>query len=411
MRSSTASTRQKSRRMEDEEPARSVLFVTNPYTTLRSYKNVGLLSSFKRYLRSVSKKYSKIYVLTMDEERLKLSDDGRIVHVPIRPPPLPHHLKIPYCLFFGTLKAMAMAKKCAFVRADGGTVELHGVLGAKLTGRPVITSFRYFEPMFHKGQGALVEVFYALTLTPIIKLCLKLSDKVIALTEFLKEFAMKMGVDERKILVIPILMKEEKLRPEAYDAEALKAKMGLSGKIVLFVGRLAPEKNVDILIRAFKGVLEELGDATLLIVGGGPLKPRLRELCKELGIANRVRFVGVVPREQVPEFLAIADVFVLPSTSEGLPKALLEALAMAKPVVATAAPGIIDVIKHGREGLLVPIRDVERLKRALLKVLKDEELARRLARNARETFKRYYSYEERYPELKPFIETFLTPYL
>jgi len=388
-----------------------VLFVTNPYTTLRSYKNVGLLEAFKRYLRSVSKKYDKIYVLTMDEERLKLSDDGRIVHVPIRPPPLPHFLKIPYCFLFGTLKAVAMAKKCGFVRADGGTIELHGVLGAKLTGRPVITSFRYFEPMFHRGQGALVEIFYALTLTPIIKLCLRLSDKIIALTEFLKNLAVKMGIERRKIIVIPILMKEERLRPEAYDAEALRAEMGLAGKVILFVGRLAPEKNVDILIRAFKEVLKEFGDAVLLIVGGGALEPRLKKLCEELEIADKVKFVGVVPRERVPGFLAMADVFVLPSTSEGLPKALLEALAMAKPIVATAAPGIIDVIKHGREGLLVPVRDVERLKRALLKVLKDEELARRLARNARKTFERHYAYEKKYPELKPLIETFLTPYL
>jgi len=390
---------------------RSVLLVSNPYTTLAGYKGVGLLESFIRYLRSVMRRYDKVYLLTMDRVRFRLSDDGRIVHVPIRPPPLPHVLKAPYCYLVGTLKVFSLARRCSFVRADGGTIELHAVLGAKLARRPLVMSFRYFGPMYQKRRGTLAGLIFSVLLSMIVSMCLRASDRVIALTETLRDLAMRMGVDERRIVVIPILMREDILRPENYDAETLRVKMGLTGKVILFVGRLAPEKNVDVLIKAFRGVLDEFGDAWLLIVGDGPLRRRLQKLAKELGVAKRVRFTGAVPREKVPEFLAVADVFVLPSSVEGLPKALLEALAMGKPVVATIAPGIVDVVKHGREALLVPVKNVDALRKALLMVLKDEKLAKRLSENARRTFKHCYSYEELYPRLKPLIELYLTPYL
>ena len=390
---------------------RSVLYVTNPYTTFASYKNAGMLTAFVRYLRSVARHYDKVYVLTMDRVQFKLPGDERIVHVPIKPPPLPHALKAPYCFLVGTLKALSLVKRCYFVRADGGTIELHAVLGAKLAKRPLVVSFRYFGPMYQRSKGTLSGILFSAVLTLIVTICLRAADRIIALTELLKELAVKMGVDERKIIVIPTLIREDIFKPEHYDRETLRAKMGLTGKVIVFVGRLRPEKNVDVLIRAFKGVLNELGDVWLLIVGDGPLRPRLEALAKELNVADRVRFTGNVPREEVPKFLAVADVFVLPSSVEGLPKALLEAIAMGKPVVATIAPGIIDVVKHRREAILVPVRDAKALKRALLTVLGNEKIAKRMAENARKTFEHYYSYERLYPKLRPIIELYLTPYL
>ena len=390
---------------------RSVLYVANPYTTLAGYKGAGMLRSFIRYLRSVAHRYDKIYVLTMDRVQFRLSEDGRIIHVPIKPPPLPRALRAPYCYLIGALKAFSLARRCYFVRADGGTIELHAVLGAKLAKRPLVMSFRYFGPMYQRSKGTLSGILFSAALTLIVTICLRAADRIIALTELLKELAMKMGVDERKIIVIPILIREGIFRPERYDREALRTEMELTGKVIVFVGRLRPEKNVDVLIRAFKGVLNELGDVWLLIVGDGPLRPRLEALAKELNVADRTRFTGNVPREEVPKFLAVADVFVLPSSVEGLPKALLEAMAMSKPVVATIAPGIINVVKHRREAILVPVRDAKALKRALLMVLRDEKIAKRMAENARKTFEHCYSYEKLYPKLRPIIELYLTPYL
>jgi glycosyltransferase involved in cell wall biosynthesis len=89
-------------------------------------------------------------------------------------------------------------------------------------------------------------------------------------------------------------------------------------------------------------------------VGDGPERPRLQRLSKELGVLEKVTFTGFVPHSKVPEFLRKASVFVLPSRFEGLPNALLQAMAAALPCVATSVGGVPDVIKDGVNGILVP---------------------------------------------------------
>ena len=92
---------------------------------------------------------------------------------------------------------------------------------------------------------------------------------------------------------------------------------------------------------------------------------------------------------------------------EGLPKALLEAMAMRKPIVASRAPGITEVVRHGREALLVDVGDVKGLAGAIQELLTNRELAEELASRARETFERYYSYERLYPKLRPLMKKYI----
>jgi len=321
---------------------------------------------------------------------------------------MPKALKILFCYLLGTLKVFSLARHCSFVRADGGTIEVHAILGAKMARKPIVISFRYFNPAYHYGRGLLEDILASLFLV-IVKFCLTGSDKVIALTKSLRRIAIQLGVDPSDVIVAPILIREERFNPSAYDKEALKSKYGLRGrKVVLFVGRLSYEKNVDVLIRAFSELVKEHEEARLLLVGGGEDEPKLRELCERLRITNKVIFFGQVPHERVPELLAMADVFVLPSMAEGLPKALLEAMAMKKPIVATLAPGIADVVKPGVEALLVRVGDEEGLARAIKKVLSDAGLAERLAQRARETFEREYSYERLYEKVGPLMRKFIT---
>jgi len=385
---------------------KAVLLVNNPLTTLEGYRGLGLLGSFKRHLKHISKFYDKIYLLTSDRHKFKLVD--RVIHVPLGLPSMPKALRILFCYLLGTLKVFSLARHCSFVRADGGTIEVHAILGAKMARKPIVISFRYFNPAYHYGRGLLEDILASLFLV-IVKFCLTGSDKVIALTKSLRRIAIQLGVDPSDVIVAPILIREERFNPSAYDKEALKSKYGLRGrKVVLFVGRLSYEKNVDVLIRAFSELVKEHEEARLLLVGGGEDEPKLRELCERLRITNKVIFFGQVPHERVPELLAMADVFVLPSKAEGLPKALLEAMAMKKPIVATFAPGIADVVRPGVEALLVKVGDEKALARAIKKVLSDAGLADRLAQRARETFEREYSYERLYEKVGPLMRKFIT---
>ena len=165
---------------------------------------------------------------------------------------------------------------------------------------------------------------------------------------------------------------------------------------VIFVGRLSAEKGVDVLIRAFRRL--DL-DAHLLIVGEGPEREKLEALAS--GDA-RIHFLGYKPRPEALKLLKGSDVFVLPSIHEGLSTALLEAMALGVPVVASRTGGNEELVEDGVTGILVPRNDPQALMRAIKTLLEDSELAKTLARKARLVVKSNYSWDvviQRYVEI------------
>lgn len=149
----------------------------------------------------------------------------------------------------------------------------------------------------------------------------------------------------------------------------------------LFVGRLVPQKGIDVLLHALSGLPEaEPGGRQIVLdlVGDGTQRESLRSLALQLGVASRVCFHGAIPNGGVPEYLLAADVFVLPSRFEGMPGVLLEACAHGLPVIATRVSGSEEILEHGG-GWLVPPEDVAALRGALLAAIacSSEELARR----------------------------------
>jgi glycosyltransferase involved in cell wall biosynthesis len=125
--------------------------------------------------------------------------------------------------------------------------------------------------------------------------------------------------------------------------------------------------------------MRRVGQATLVLVGDGPERERLVALAEQLGVSDRTRFVGSVPREDALRFLSGAAVAVLSSSWENLPHSAVEALAVGTPVVSTAVGGVPEVVHDRVNGLLVPPDDPGALAAALTEVLDDEELRRRLA--------------------------------
>lgn len=162
--------------------------------------------------------------------------------------------------------------------------------------------------------------------------------------------------------------------PPPASRQAVMAAAGLDPGLGLVVctGRLAPVKNQQLLLRA----LVELPGAGLLLVGGGPLHEELRSLSRSLGVAGRAVLCG--DRADARELIGAADVVALPSRSEGLPLAALEAMAAGRPLVATAVRGVRELVTDGINGLLVPPDDHVAMAAALRRVLGDGDLAARL---------------------------------
>ena len=156
---------------------------------------------------------------------------------------------------------------------------------------------------------------------------------------------------------------------------------------VVMVANLRPEKGHDVLLDAASHVLARFPDARFQLIGSGSEYRRLVALADARGVSHAVSFLGHC--ETVPERLAAADVFVLPSRSEALPNALLEAMAAGLPVVASAVGGILEVIDEGRTGLLVPAGDPRALADAVSRLMSDGALATRLGAAARAHAARY----------------------
>jgi glycosyltransferase involved in cell wall biosynthesis len=155
----------------------------------------------------------------------------------------------------------------------------------------------------------------------------------------------------------------------------------LEGPLVGVVARLQPEKGVADLLKAAVHVSKISPQVRFLVVGDGPLREELLALAKRIGVEKRVRFLG--HRTDAWALVGLMEVLVVPSVTEGSPLIVLEAMATGVPVVASAVGGIPDQIRHDKEGLLVPPGDTGALGEALLNLLRDPALARRLGEAGR----------------------------
>jgi len=172
------------------------------------------------------------------------------------------------------------------------------------------------------------------------------------------------------------------------EPQRIRAALGLeNAELLLYVGRLAEEKNLDFLLRAFARIVTTRSRARLLLVGKGPRERNLRRTAQKLGLGERVVFTGAVPHDEVPHYAAAADVFVFPSVIETQGLALIEAMAASTPVVALEAPGSADVLAEGG-GLLVPAQE-HAFAEAVLGLLADEPRRRAMGEQATRAVRRY----------------------
>ncbi len=199
------------------------------------------------------------------------------------------------------------------------------------------------------------------------------ADGVITLTDRLADILVSHGVPRSRVAVVP-----SGIRSALFDApHQPELPATLPRPRILFLGRLHPQKNVDLVLHAMTGLQHPT--AHLVLVGDGPHHDRLVTLRDTLGLRDRVTFVGFVDHDRVPGVLADADVLVMPSRYEELGTVLVEAMASGLPVVATRTGGIPQVVQDGVTGVLVEPADAAGLASALDRLLGDPVLRRRMA--------------------------------
>ena len=203
----------------------------------------------------------------------------------------------------------------------------------------------------------------------------RLVDVEVCVSNGVRDYLGAGGFPRDKLTVIPNGVDAPRF---ARRDPALKKTLGLDPDVPLVtaIGRLHEQKGMSYLLRAASSIRHSDSKCHVLIVGHGPLDDELRALARQLRIDDRVTFLGFC--DDVPRVLAATDVFVLASLWEGMPNAVLEAMAAGLPVVATRVEGTVDLIEDGRTGVLIMPKDVPGLATALLRLLRDPARARAL---------------------------------
>src|SRR5262249_34746824 len=210
---------------------------------------------------------------------------------------------------------------------------------------------------------------------------LRRADVWIALSEELRQAMLQAGVPPNRGHLLPNRVHTAPDTPGSRGDARPQLGIATEGRHVVFVGRLVAEKGLSTLLRGWQAIAREIGAAHLHLVGEGPLRRDLVDESRRLGTSDTVTFHGEQPN--VIAFLHAADCFVLPSTIEGMSNALLEAMAVGLPLVATRIPGTEALVEDGRNGVLVPANDAQELAQAVITLLKDRGRAAALGASAR----------------------------
>lgn len=260
-----------------------------------------------------------------------------------------------------TLLARSALTALRAARADGydfDVIDAHyfypdgvaAVMAGEQLGKPVVVTARGTDiNLFPRHAGPRRKILWTAGR----------AAAVVTVSQALRDRLVELGVPAARITVLRNGVDRELFAPR--DRALERQGLGLNGLTLLSVGNLISLKGHDIAIRA----LSDLTDARLLIIGDGPEESRLRDLARALDVADRVRFVGLVPQQDLPRYYSAADMLVLASSREGMANVLLESMACGTPVVATAVGGTPEVVTTDVAGVMMTERSPQGLVRAV----------------------------------------------
>ncbi len=257
------------------------------------------------------------------------------------------------------------------------------ILARKHHGIAINTIHGSYYPAWNDLTDPLTAAFYRKgekTLAPYLA---RISDLQIHASHYFAEQVIKWGVQPDKIRVIL-----NGVDANRFDPAKIKVEKKFDCPIILTARRLVKKNGVDNLLRAMPYILDHI-KCRLLIIGDGPERHNLIHLTKKLSIEKDVEFLGAVPHNNMADYIALADIAIIPSRVEASSIFMLEAMAMCKPVVATSAWGLAEII-NGKNGILT---DANHLGEAIVALLSDRNLIMELGKSARMYVIKNHSWE------------------
>jgi len=332
--------------------------------------------------------------ITLENKTIKVHVLKRVVRKPLWHP-------VNVLLFLLQFISIARANRVSIIR--GRSTGLSGFLAA-VTGKilriPFVVSLgqdtkliRELKANFRGGNLTGSEILKEIFIELVECFVVRNADFIITPSEHLKDYAISLKADIDRIRVVPWVLKRDfftdKINKKELRAFVTKSSLDLKKPIVLFVGRLDVEKQVDVLVEAVPLILQEKPDAQFVFLGDGPLKEKLKERTTSLDAARSVYFFGFQPTNVVKAFLSMASVVWIPMSGY----VVFEAAAFSAPIVAFNVEWHSEFIIHEVTGLLVENRDVRKMADAVIRMLNDQSLARNCGTEARRKLIKEYDPE------------------
>jgi len=220
-------------------------------------------------------------------------------------------------------------------------------------------------------HGTDVNGFKGMFGKTLIKYVLNNTDKLTVVSNSIKDEIVKLGY-KKEIFVFPTNINTQLFSPDKKD-EALKKQLGINGEFILFVGSLVKNKGIIELIEAMPKIIIAFPNAKLVVVGKGQLEQELVKTSNKLGVSNNIIFSGVVSNKVIPTYYATADLFVLPSFSEGIGGVVTEALSCGTLVLVSPLEGFKDRIIDNKTGFYLKRIDAEQISSKIIHILKNKE--------------------------------------
>ena len=367
---------------------------TYPHPISRHTQNMQTFEGWMRF-------WENVVILSQSKSKQIQTSRHKNIYGVLLPLIANKYLNVFYFTFVGFFKIRLLNKKYnfeVFQASDAGGAIL-ALIVSKLYRKKYVFEvqgdiFNYPSKAGGRIHSSLVKLFS--------RLLVKRADYIRIVSPFLFEPLDKLNINREKIFLVPprcdskLFSKQNvnKDKPEVLKENQYN---------LLFVGNLLIAKGVDILLEAFALIEKENSSIGMIFVGDGEEKERLITRSKELGINEKVIFLGRVEYDTIPTLMYYADILILPSIEEGVGRVLLEAMSMHLPIIASNVGGIPLIIDDKKDGLLFEVGEIDSLKEKVLFLLNDPTSSKDMAKVAHQKFLENYEYEI---SMKKFIDMY-----
>lgn len=273
-----------------------------------------------------------------------------------------------------TLAKILRSEKIDLIHSHGYKTNILGFFAGKISNTPLIVTNHLF-----KKSGRKLQLYHQADL-----FILKYIPKIIAVSDEIRDIFIEKGINKNKIIVIDNGINVKEIESKSKDKSIFKNINNLKGSILIgCLGRLNVQKGFTYLLDAAKIVLNNYANIKFIIAGEGPQKNELIHKLKDLKLEKQFHFIGYC--NDPINFLKNIDIFILPSIDEGLPIALLEAMACKLPIITTNVGSITKVIQNKQNGLIGPASSVPFLVESIIYLIENKQEAREFGENAFQT--------------------------